>query len=761
MKREKLDLSEKLLEKNKIKLKYNHILEDLFSIGDNYRLPKENSICLESLFLDNEYGLRLSNIHDSIWLRIIEQAKKENQPLPVHIKNLDNLENECILLEDKFKKKEEAYNEKFDFLLKERWFQKFKKINNILEKSINNYEKILHEEFKSKSKKNAHIIQALEINIIKEIESIKNKYPEIPAVVWSSIIKKREYPLDEGSSYFINGFESYSKATDIVSKKRKKTYPKICKDYSKYQDLLVKTRHWIDKLYTNSFGLDHNEEIYRIMKDFENDQWHGNFEEILKPLSEIELKKSIIDADISLIENHRETFPGYGYVENTPRPLTYGYYDYDKEAHITNELAIMQVGIVFKYYNYFENKEFDIWWLWPNEHANRITLLKQIHHIIEKSRTHTFKKRWQQVFEKSLLRAGLIDKIFTYFQDDDSHFNNEELLELEKIFVTSKPFLNLHYSTFGYLYFKRSLDKTKRIKYDYYNIKGISLELLKYHYDNNKKTIYSFFLNDNDHDKYGDRCLSYQIDNFQDFLSILKILDQTLRNEGFWKIDEMFNKETLDLIYQPGGKNVENTVFEGINNFFLKFETFDFDTDSALDQITEYPTTKGTNWNQYVEEYKLALEGKTQDEIAIKYEITQQAISNHRQKLKGELARITGEAYEKWLEDKYKNEPDVSKVLRKGGKGEADLIIFKENDSIEVINAKAYMFSLSRPTFTIPAKEYQPEIKEARELEKKKKDVIVYVDFFNLYNKERYPRIVIDHNKPPERITIRFEDYLK
>ena len=167
------------------------------------------------------------------------------------------------------------------------------------------------------------------------------------------------------------------------------------------------------------------------------------------------------------------------------------------------------------------------------------------------------------------------------------------------------------------------------------------------------------------------------------------------------------------------------------------------------------------NWKQYVEEYKLSLEGKTQDEIALKYGVTQQAISGHRQKVKGELARMIGEAYEKWLEDRYKAEPGVLEVLRKGGKGDADLIIYKEDGLIEVINAKAYVFSLSRPTFTIPAKEYQPEIEEARELEKGEKDVIVYIDFFNLYNKERYPRIPIDHNKPPERVTIRFADYLK
>jgi len=760
MEREKLDLREKLLEKKQnSELKHSYILRDLFFIGDEYRLPEESYFSLESLFLNNMYGLRFDNICDSMWLRITNQAKiyqKENQPFPEsmkNLKNLDELRNKCILLENKDKKYEENFNKKHALLLKEKWYQTFKRVNNSLEKTIDNYNKLLYKEFDSKNKYNAHKISALENTIIKEIESIKTKHPEIPAVVWDSVVEKREYPLNEGSKYRINRSTSSSKAHDIISEKLKTTYPKIFNDHIKFNSLLHKTRLWIDKLYNSSFGLDHNEKIYRIIKNLNNDQWYENFEgELLKPLSEIELKKSIIDADIPLTENENPTFPGYGFVENRPSPLKYGFYDYEK-SRITKEFAIMPIGINFRYLNWSENESIDISWLLPNNHADRVTLLKQIQHIIEKSGIYTVKRKWQKTFDKNLLKAGLIDKIFSYFQEDGSQFNNDESLKIEKILFTSKPFQD--YRMFGYLYFKRSLNKEIENKFN--NVVGIHLELLKFNC-NNKKTIYSFFLSDNDYKT--EYCLNYQVDNLQDFLSILKILDQTMKDENFLRIDEIFNKKSLDLIYQKG-KDITYTIFEGINEFFLKSETFDFNIDSVLDQITEYPTIKGTNWKQYVEEYKLTLEGKTQDEIAIKYKITQQAISNHRQKLKGELARITGEAYEKWLEDKYKTEPDVIKVLRKGGKGEPDLIIFRKNNLIEVINAKAYTFSLSRPTFTIPAKEYQPEIEKARKLEKEEKDVTVYIDFFNLYNKERYPRIIIDHNKPPEKITIRFEDYIK
>lgn len=463
-----------------------------------------------------------------------------------------------------------------------------------------------------------------------------------------------------------------------------------------------------------------------------------------------ELRKMLIESKIPLKRMYRDYYPPY-FEEKPERPYIFGFYKYLEKTGESFEICIFQQGI------YLDAFGESICWVWPEKYKERINLLKRIKKLMQEHKIY-FEETYISKIEEKLYSLGILNSF-----ENDSYLDCEEDLteitkhELEKIklvwpFPIKIRWLGERYCWSNY-YFKRGFPFQSKwfesmLGYKY-NVHEINVTLLKYE---NKPAIFELYISENSEKE--ELAESYFTQDFQHILTLLKIVDSQLIGLGYFRVDNFIENESLKYL-DPVKSEL---MLKVANDYFLQFETFSFDEETALEHISNKPTFRGTNWKQYSEQYRLWKKGKSQDDIAIQYRTSQQTISNHINKVEGELSRIRGEAYEKWLKDRYEIEAGVKKVERDGSTGQPDLVVFKENNYVEVINAKAYNFKPSRTHLTINAKEYQPEIEKARELEKKGYFVRVYVDFFNLYNNKRYPRKLIDHKQPPERITIMYTD---
>ena len=79
-----------------------------------------------------------------------------------------------------------------------------------------------------------------------------------------------------------------------------------------------------------------------------------------------------------------------------------------------------------------------------------------------------------------------------------------------------------------------------------------------------------------------------------------------------------------------------------------------------------------------------------QDQIAERLGMDQSTISKRITGLKGEISRIMGNSYEKFVKTLLERQENVTEVEHHGGSNEPDLIIYYKNESVEVRSCKCY-----------------------------------------------------------------------
>jgi predicted XRE-type DNA-binding protein len=158
-------------------------------------------------------------------------------------------------------------------------------------------------------------------------------------------------------------------------------------------------------------------------------------------------------------------------------------------------------------------------------------------------------------------------------------------------------------------------------------------------------------------------------------------------------------------------------------------------------------------WQRNVDLYMLAEQGLTQDKIAEKYAISQVRVSQLITKVKGELSRLLGAAYEKFLVKEYKLLEGVTRVVHGGGLSEPDIIVTYA-DSIDVISAKCYKVSTARASINIKLKEILPEIETAQNFAKQGAKVRMILDYLNYDTRQRIQK-EINFNDPQKTYSIK------
>jgi len=145
-----------------------------------------------------------------------------------------------------------------------------------------------------------------------------------------------------------------------------------------------------------------------------------------------------------------------------------------------------------------------------------------------------------------------------------------------------------------------------------------------------------------------------------------------------------------------------------------------------------------------VEAYKMYKQGMYQDDIKKNFGVTQSAISKWISKVKGELSRRMGVAYEKFRKAKLELRSDVDRVIYDGRQGEPDFVVYLKDGSVEVISSKCYYSDRK----SVRA-EIEPEIQEALRLRAQGRRVRLYVDFYNLHDKHHEMREIPLDKIPP------------
>lgn len=209
----------------------------------------------------------------------------------------------------------------------------------------------------------------------------------------------------------------------------------------------------------------------------------------------------------------------------------------------------------------------------------------------------------------------------------------------------------------------------------------------------------------------------------------------------------------IERMSQTGQININDYLYKILGNdepeeIIEKGTAFIFEEKRILEQLAKKKT-----WTDNIDIYQLAQDGLTQDDIALKFALSQVRISQRIKKVKGELARQLGAARELFLVQQLKQDQDVKQVIHSGGVGEPDIIVKYKSGRIEVISVKCYTTSKARASTSIIIDELLPEIITCRNFAKKLIDIHLILDFYN-YNTRQHVRKEIDFNAPPERINI-------
>ena len=148
-----------------------------------------------------------------------------------------------------------------------------------------------------------------------------------------------------------------------------------------------------------------------------------------------------------------------------------------------------------------------------------------------------------------------------------------------------------------------------------------------------------------------------------------------------------------------------------------------------------------------VEAYRMYKRGMLQDDIKKRFGVTQSAISKWISKVKGELSRRMGVAYEFYRKQKLEERQDVDHVIYDGRKGKPDFIVYLKDGSVEVISSKCYYSD--RKSVSIKRAEIEPEIQEALRLRAQGRRVRLLVDYYNLHDKHHEMREIPLDKIPP------------
>jgi len=216
-------------------------------------------------------------------------------------------------------------------------------------------------------------------------------------------------------------------------------------------------------------------------------------------------------------------------------------------------------------------------------------------------------------------------------------------------------------------------------------------------------------------------------------------------------------RSLLRSYYRDFGKvedKIEGLVVEyEVNDEFLEFvefcermrvarSTFTFDVETVLKELATDP-----KWSEKVEAYRMYQRGMFQDDIKKHFGVTQSAISKWISKVKGELSRRMGAAYERFRKAKLELRPDVDHVIYDGRQGKPDFVVYLKDGSVEVISSKCYYSD--RKSVSIKRAEIEPEIQEALRLRAEGRQVRLYVDFYNLHDKHHEMREIPLDKIPP------------
>lgn len=170
--------------------------------------------------------------------------------------------------------------------------------------------------------------------------------------------------------------------------------------------------------------------------------------------------------------------------------------------------------------------------------------------------------------------------------------------------------------------------------------------------------------------------------------------------------------------------------------------TFSFDVEETLEELAENP-----RWSEKVEAYRMYRRGIFQDDIKKHFGVTQSAISKWISKVKGELSRRMGAAYEKFRKAKLELRPDVDRVIYDGRQGKPDFVVYLKDGSVKVISSKCYYSD--RKSVSIKRAEIEPEIQEALRLKAEGRKVRLFVDFYNLHDEHHEMREISLDRIPP------------
>lgn len=144
------------------------------------------------------------------------------------------------------------------------------------------------------------------------------------------------------------------------------------------------------------------------------------------------------------------------------------------------------------------------------------------------------------------------------------------------------------------------------------------------------------------------------------------------------------------------------------------------------------------------------------EDIALKHKCVASNITVIKRRVGEWIAKIAGRRYEEYIEDYYKQKPDVDKAIRKTAAGNPDLVVWYKNGNIDVFSLKCYSVdSRTRTSISIPKSKIETEIIESKRLKQQfpEKQIRCVLVFYNAIT-QKTQNILIDYDHPLESYLI-------
>lgn len=144
------------------------------------------------------------------------------------------------------------------------------------------------------------------------------------------------------------------------------------------------------------------------------------------------------------------------------------------------------------------------------------------------------------------------------------------------------------------------------------------------------------------------------------------------------------------------------------------------------------------------------------EDLALKYKCVASNITVIKRRVGEWIAKVAGRRYEEYMEDYYKNKPEVDKVIRKTAAGNPDLVVWYKNGNIDVFSLKCYSVDpRTRTSTSIPKSKIETEIIESKRLKQQfpDKQIKCTLVFYNALT-QKTQNILIDYDHPLETYLI-------